>query len=427
MARPTGPTGIVLAGALFALFFPSSAGGVISLTLDRAALAISAVFSVLLVATAGGGERSRVLMAIGIVAWPALLTLRFPQAEFAAGSLLTFVALGGLVAADLSGVRLGARSARLFWLAINLFVLVVGVGLSLNVGVVNDFIKTFYSAFYPGLLVSMIDWYHKPVLTLATHSTAGFFFYLFFWLNFRTWRATGHRTALFWTVTTLAIGANVRSTTSTMLMGVAALQFGIDLLRRVPRRNRGIVVLVGAPALLIALVLADAPGHAAQLVDLVGGSQTAGLRARYSTTGMLGGNLRYLNESPFTPIGFTYGPEDLFYGDSGAILMLVRGSLPLLVMAYLAYGRFLSRNLLARVDFRCLLLVTLAFEVGYTPLQLFRFTAFLPFMVLYLNGLPPEPSRAFAFQRAKKLDESRTASRFSQDTDTCDAGTGESD
>ena len=60
---------------------------------------------------------------------------------------------------------------------------------------------------------------------------------------------------------------------------------------------------------------------------------------------MLGGNLRYLNEAPFSPIGFTYGPEDLFYGDSGSILMLVRGSLPLLVMVYLAYGRFLVRNL----------------------------------------------------------------------------------
>ncbi len=393
MARPTGPTWIVLAGALFALFFPSSVGGVISLNLDRVALALSAGFGLLLLALAGAGERSRVVMAIAVVGWPALITLRFPQADFAAGVLLTFVALAAVLASDLRRLR-PERSARVLLLTINLFVLIVGVGLSLNVGSINALIRTFYSAFYPGLLTAMIDWHHKPVLTFATHSTAGFFFYLFFWLNFRTWQTTGRLSALAWTGMTLLIGANVRSTTSTILMGIAALQLVVDLLRRVPRHRRTPVLLVGAPALAVALLIADAPSYGAQLADLVAGSRTAGLRARYSTSGLLGGNLRYLNESPLSPIGFTYGPADLFYGDSGAILLLVRGSLPLFLIVYLAYARFLSRNLRARVDARCLLVVTLLFEVGYTPLQLFRFPAFLPFMVVYLNGLGESPRQA---------------------------------
>ena len=68
-----------------------------------------------------------------IVAWPTLLTLQYPQAEFAAGSLLIFMSLAGMVASDLKWMRLGVRQAQWLWLAVNLFVLVVGLGLSLNV------------------------------------------------------------------------------------------------------------------------------------------------------------------------------------------------------------------------------------------------------------------------------------------------------
>jgi hypothetical protein len=129
------------------------------------------------------------------------------------------------------------------------------------------------------------------------------------------------------------------------------------------------------------------------LVDLVRGTDRAGLQSRYSTSGLLSGNLRYLNESPLSPIGLTYGPEDLFYGDSGIVLVMVRGSLPLLVLVYLGFWRCLNRNLRRRGDVLCLFLVTCAFEVGYTPLQLFRFTSLLPFLIVTLNALPEPDDR----------------------------------
>ena len=383
MVRLAGSTAIITIAAIFGLFFPSSLGGTISLQLSRAAMVLNALILAWLLARSGPIDRTQMGLSLGQLLWMSAITLVSSQADFSAGALFIFIGLAILVAIKLD--RIAAPGPWLLW-GINTFVLIVGVGLSLNVPAANEFVKTYYTAFYQDLMVSMLDWHHKPVLTFATHSTAGFFYYLFFWLNFRTFRTTRSLLSLAWTVVVLAIGCNVRSTTSTVLMAVAAVQLVIDLIKRMPIRVRWPALVLAMPVGAI-LAITIVPPRLAALVQFVEGNQTTGLRSRYSTTGMLGGNLRYLNESPFSPIGFTYGPEDLFYGDSGFVLVMVRGSLPLLILVYLAYGRFLYRNLRTRGDAHCLFLVTCAFEVGYVPLQLFRFTSFLPFMIVYLNNL----------------------------------------
>lgn len=380
---------LITAGALFALFFPTSIQGIISPGLDRLAILLNVALFTALILRGYIGDRLQVVTALSLVGWLSLVTLLTPQYEFSPGVFFIFVGLALLLGTDVRRVR--GRHSTAMLLAVNLFVLVVGLGLSLNVEAANTFIKTYYSAYYPTLLTSMIDWYHKPVLTFATHSTAGFFYYLFFWLNFRTFRSTGRPVWLAWTLVTLGLGLNVRSTTSLVLMALACVQLSLYLGARLRRPVRWAFVTV-APVLALIVVLSwgGARDTLEAASDLIAGNRTRGLTARYAQTGLLAGNLRYLSESPFRPIGFNYGPESLFYGDSGYVLVLLRGSLPLLVIVYGGYARFLRRNLIETRDAVCLLIVTAAFAVGYTPLQLFRFTAFLPFVIAYLNALEPE-------------------------------------
>jgi hypothetical protein len=386
----TPPRSLIILSALFALFFPSSIGGVISPNLNRLAIVLNALLlgAILLAGCVG----TRVQVAIGtlIMGWLAAVTVFSADTRVSVGVTLVFAGLGMLYMLDIRAVR-GGAPARWTMAFINVFVIAVGLGLSLNVDVANRFIKTFYSSFYPDLLVAMLDWYHKPVLTFATHSTAGFFFYLFFYLNLRRFRSTGSIVSLGLTLAILLLGFNVRSTTSTVLMALASVQVVWGLLRR-RRLWRGVATAL-ALVLTVGLLVLGAGStkpYADSVIRMIRGNREAGLGSRFSEGGTLAGNVRYLRDNPLSPIGLTYGPESLFYGDSGIVLVLLRGSVPLLLLTYLGFGYLLVRNLRNWRDALWLFVVTCAFEIGYTPLQLFRFTAFLPFLMVYLNDLPEE-------------------------------------
>lgn len=380
---------VVLAAAVFALFFPTSIGGVISPLLDRLSILLNvAVFAALLVFGKCYGSRVQATVSIGILGWLSALTLLSPHARLAPGLVAMFVALALMLATNTSAVT-APRATKRILTGINVFALVVGAALCFDVAWADRFIKAYYTAFYPTIHVSMLDWHNKPVLTFATHSIAGFFYYLFFYLNFRTYVVTDSRTALAAAVGHIALGLALRSTTGLILLTLAAGQLLIALWRRHRRQLAWLPVV--APAVIVGLLVTQADRLRASIEpvrEIVIGTESSGLLSRYSVAGMLGGNLRYLNDSPLSPLGFNYGlDQDLFYGDSGFIQFLLRGSLPLVVLVYGGLYGFLRSNLRSRTDVRWLYVVILAFDLGIVSLFAFRFTSFLPFMIAYLNSL----------------------------------------
>ncbi|MPY90074.1 MAG: hypothetical protein GEU99_19395 [Luteitalea sp.] len=379
----------VILAALFALFFPSSIAGVISLPLERAAIILNVVaFAALLLLGRCYGSRLQAIVGLAVIAWLSALTLLSPQTRLAPGLVATFIGLALMLATNARGVTYPQGTKRTL-ACINVFAFTVGTALFFNVQWADQLIRTYYSAFYPGLLVSMLDWYDKPVLTFATHSVAGFFYYLFFYLNFRAYVVTGSRAGLAAAIGHIALGLALRSTTGWILMTLAAAQLAVALWRRHGRQLAWVPLL--APALMVGVVVLEMERLAASIEpvrEVLIGTEVSGLLARYSERGMLGGNLRYLRDSPFSPLGFNYGlDQDLFYGDSGLIQLMLRGSLPLVLLVYGGLYGFLRANLRSQSDVRWLYLVILAFEVGYVPLFRFRFTSFLPFMIVYLNDL----------------------------------------
>jgi hypothetical protein len=96
----------------------------------------------------------------------------------------------------------------------------VCIGISMvTVESVADFMAANYNSFSDGLVVAMVA-AHKPVLTFATHSLAGAFVYLFFWLNFRTYQKTGKSLHLVLAVLHAAMCIALMSVTS---LGFAVL------------------------------------------------------------------------------------------------------------------------------------------------------------------------------------------------------------
>jgi hypothetical protein len=75
----------------------------------------------------------------------------------------------------------------------------------------------------------------------------------------------------------------------------------------------------------------------------------------------------------------------LYLGDSGVVVNALRGSVPLLIAVYGGLWLFLVSNLADRRTAAWIWFCTVLFEIGFTPLQYFRFVAFVPFLVVYLN------------------------------------------
>lgn len=379
---------LVVAVAVFVLYVPSSFNGVISREMTIVSLAgTSAMLAMLAMAPGGLGSPLLVLNSLAIMALPVLFTITSGLSEFSPGVVFMYLQLSLLYVVNVRTLP-PSRFVRASFLAINLVSIGVGFALALDVKAVDGFIKVNYSAYYPELLSNMVDLFDKPVLTFATHSTAGFMFYLLFYVCFRSYQASASRLYLVLALCHLALMIAVTSTTGTVFSAIAVFQ----LVWHVGRRHRWAVtpLALGATAagLLLVLIFEGIAADAfADVRSAIVGDEVRGLAARYASGGLLAGNFAYLATHPLSPIGFGFS-EDLFLGDSGYIVNMVRGSLPLAFMVYGGLLLFLRSNLRSPSAALSIWLAVMAFEVGFTPLQYFRFVGFVPLIMAFLNGLP---------------------------------------
>jgi|SRR5579863_170825 hypothetical protein len=368
---------------------PTSIHGDYSLAL------LGITLSVLLVAVAvlywQHGCRTSVLVTVSLPIMIVLSTctlfssaFRFGWGVFAQFNLLALV-----YALDLRRMRPGPLVGATFKI-INALYIVWGVGIVLGSDSIRQFTITWYAQFYEELLPAMLD-LHKPVLAFGTHSLAGFFAYLLFWLNWQTYEATKSRFALAFSFCHVGLLLALTSFTSLVLTVAAVTQIGIWLWRR----SRRVLVLgvVGlcATLFLAAGILADqadrfraeAPYAAAALLN----NDIGGPLARYGNQGDLRGSISFLLEHPLSPVGYT-NPPFLFFADSGPLEYMLRGSVPFLCLVYGGLYLFLQYNSPSRKHALSLFLVILAFEVGFVSLTYFRTLLLLPFLAIYPRYVP---------------------------------------
>jgi hypothetical protein len=226
----------------------------------------------------------------------------------------------------------------------------------------------------------------KPVLMFGSHSVAGFFFYLLFYVTFQTFAVTRSKLNLVYALSYLGLLTLLFSFTSVVFAAAAMVQIVLHF-----QWHRSFVAGLVASVLLLAAVFV-VPRQMEGIEDLeaslleVTQRQDNGLLGRYSSSGGLMGNLEFIASHPFQPIGLGFSRE-LWYADSGPVEYLLKGSFPLLFTVYWGAFLFFYRNLRNKRRAVFLFLVFLAFELGYTNLQYIRTQFFLPFLMVYMNGL----------------------------------------
>jgi hypothetical protein len=290
-----------------------------------------------------------------------------------------YVLLALLLALDLRGVVPHAKTL----LVLNVILIVGGLLSHFRPDLVQALLVDHYSDFSPGLIEHMLQG-RKPVLSFATHSLAGFFYGLLFYLNWQTWERRGKVVYIGFSLCYLVLALMLQS-----VSGYSVVLISVILILNTLIIRRKVLGIVAIGSCLIGLV----PVLEGVREDLIGGvyrtasSKTNGILGRYTGDGPGVVNLNYLSEHPLRPIGVGYSRELSIIGDSGLIEHLVRGSLPLVLCVYGGFWYFLWRNVYWKRSRIVLFTVFIAFELGFSNLLYFRTLYFLPFAVAYLNSL----------------------------------------
>jgi hypothetical protein len=367
---------------LAGLYFPSSSGE--GVFVSRASFAVSVILLATLALRVGLDESIVLWFSGPIVIWLGLCTLPalFRLHMLTLTPFTLFYPLAFMFSVKAGKLRCG----NLTYLLAVVSIANVCLGICmLTMESVGDFMVAHYNSFTDGLVADMIA-AQKPVLTFATHSLAGTFVYLFFWLNFRTYQRTGKRLHLALSLLHVAMCIALMSTTS--------LGFAVLAIAELAWNFRLISALSAIAAyFLLPMSLRGTIGDALSAAWFREGG---GFRSRYVGTGPLAYTFSYIHNHPFLPIGMTHS-ANLFDSngaqtDSGPLVYFLRGSFILVLLIYGGLLLFLRRNLRDRWDCYRLFFVILAAELGFAMLTYTRSFLLLPAFVIYLNSLPAASS-----------------------------------
>jgi hypothetical protein len=383
---------IVALALIVGLYFPTSIDGIHSGLFYQISLVAALAFLSYLVwkhKTRPGALGYIGLPTMGVLIAGTIVTLLAHPFPPGWGTLTEYILLALLLSLDLRTVR-PERFLRRALVLVN--ILGIGFGIAILAGNegVSQFLTASYSQFYEELLPAMLA-LHKPVLTFGTHAVAGFFLYLFFWLNWETFTLRASKLAVCFAVSWLVLLAALTSFTAVGLTVLAVAQIGIWLWKH----NRKLLTLAALCTLAAGLLAGRLLKEYVDISDIaevaagyLARDNVSGPLARYGPGGTERARIDYLTDHPLSPVGFAV-PLFAATVDSGPVGYLVRGSVPLLLLVYFGLYKFLRYNLASRRHALTLLFVIVACETAFTALTYLRTFYLLPLVVIYLNHISP--------------------------------------
>ena len=315
-------------------------------------------------------------------------TFSIGASHFGYGIFAQFSLLALLLALDLGKVSPG-RFVDAIFIAGNIINIAFGIAIIAGNEWVGQFLVSFYSASYPELVPNMVS-LHKPVLAFGTHSLAGFFVYLFFWINWETFKIRRNTLTLCLGLSNFVLLLGLTSFTSFAFSAMAFTQIGVWLRKR-SRKAFGAFTLAGVITVScgIWMVNTQPENWGYSLTEVSKGlpdPEGSGLLARYGSGGNQREIVEYVASHPLSPIGFNIIPY-LVPGDSGPLNYVLRGSVPLVFLIYIGLYQFLRYNSHSRKFALAFFLIVLVFETGFAALPYIRTLYLLPFCVVYLNRI----------------------------------------
>lgn len=316
------------------------------------------------------------------------LTASIYVSDISTGIYINFICLSLLFLLDLKEIKI--QNLGFPFVLINIIIIILGYGVILQNEVIITFLKNYYTASYEDLLVYMFASL-KPVGTFATHSVAGFVYFLLFYISYETFLKKRKILYLILAINLLILMFFIASNTSLLFLGISVLYIAYATFTSLKN-----VLLFIALFLFITLIIYfqfqdNFIVNSVLNFDInsVLSGKDNGFSSRYSETSGLMKTIDYVFDHPFLGLGLTFDSK-LTYTDSGFVLYALRGTFLLVIAIYIGFYLFLKRNLNTTFYAHFVFFSFMLFEIGYPSLLVLRILYFLPFMIVYLNNLSTE-------------------------------------
>jgi len=367
------------------MFFPTSFNGVSSGTLTVISVILCGMFYTYVLLRTGNlkvmGLISVILSTIALL----FGTLISKLPNFSWTVALFFIVLCLLFCVDIKQIKVDKSIEKVFSV-FNIINIFIGIGIIAQNKFVGDFILNYYSAFFDDLVPWMLR-DSKPILTFATHSIAGFYLHIFFFLNIRTYAANKRLRFLAFAMFYIGFGFFLQSNTGYLFFFLSLVVLVYQLYKMKKKRFLMLIAMIVVGIFSLDwFQLRTKATSAIETFKVLQASGQSGFSARYSSDGVLVEIFQYIANNPFRPIGMSYG-GDLWLTDSGLLITWIRGSLILFLAVYAAFFFFLRQQMMDKRLSIYLFAVFMLFEFAYPNLTYFRSYYLLPFIIIYLNYL----------------------------------------
>ena len=264
---------------------------------------------------------------------------------------------------------------------VSIVAIVWNVLIILRVPQVIDFTYNNYNQYYDACGYYQLVLGHKPVMSFGVHTYASYFYFLLFILCYATYRIQSETLYMFYCYMYALFCLFCVSTTSIIFFLIMILVFVSDFKRFVSVRTFALIMVVFAAGLVI-VYFNFSDIYARVYQNITGGGH--GFLARYSTSSVFDVNFNVIRSS--LGIGYNIIPSlELRYSDSGYIVYLTMGNIPLMIAIYYNVIKFIHDNV--RVFKILVMIAVLGFELGLPGTFNYRFSYFIIFVVLYLGAL----------------------------------------
>jgi hypothetical protein len=245
----------------------------------------------------------------------------------------------------------------------------------------SNFIKEFtmnnYSQYY-AKAIEYTFFYKKTVMSFGVHTWASYFYLIMFYLSYVTAQSTNK--IRFYLYCGIALLFTVFLTSNSSL--VYGTIMAIMLLWLLRKRKALLLLIAGLVVIMLVNYWDVLLGKYLIYIN----SNTNGIVSRYlSSNSSFANNFKIIFSS--LGIGFTIlDNKKIGFSDSGYIVYLTMGSIPLLLFIYSRIYNFLVRNIIRKYIW-FILFIVFSFEFALPATYSYRFPFVIIFIVYYLKSL----------------------------------------
>lgn len=370
---------------LIGLFAPTSSGSIISNNASLIYAGIMIPIYLFVILRDANVPKYNIIIAflINVVLWGS--TAFTPLSSYAFGNSIYYLLFSLLICINLKGEDLLPKNKGLVINLVHTTILILCLLIIVQNQTIIGFFINNYSLYYQDMMPYALAM-KKPVIMFAAHSIAGFFLYLLFYMCFTMYKKEGKLIQLVFSILYVWFIFNLSSNGGYIFFSVATIQLMYYFIKYKTLKAFGLISIISVSALFVLEEVMNVFNKYSTIISRTLSSDQNGISGRYSNDGILSGNIDYIKDNIFMPVGFGNSP-DLFFGDSGLMEYMLRGSIPLVILMYAGLFLFLKRNLYSNYSVVIVLVAILIMDFGAQTLLSFRTLFILPFLIIYLNDI----------------------------------------